>query len=503
MRSRHSLFVHSPELLVFFCSWKMGDVWDAAALGSVCALDVPKKRAFVPPDWTVRNRIVVVVCVSAAERNGNRTDFFLFRVGIGTLSVRRPSNRNCLSVVYLALQCRFSADSHGFVYSDAAKSSAYADGWFIACRGHSFDAVHLGGIGYFFTALSGLLLVQLQGHWFFFFWDTGKYLLSALTAVAVWMLYDRKQEESVLRNLMACICSILAFLWLLPLSILPALLGWVLLEAVLFVMWHVRKQNGCLYLGYVLFLFGIRLILSKISVLDDITLQYGAWVAIDIAVTLYLRHCRSHRGMEILSLCVTGWLMVEGWCLLLLEGLFRSVASFWHAIGSLFRQTGSDAGIVIPWDTILLAAFVVLIFLLNVPYLLRKYPNQNGVGVYLCIRMTLLGAVVSGAFFQRAAWSSGLLTLLSFGMLLVGFRFHQKGLRIYSLIAMMVFLCKLLLLDLSYQTPLLWAGAFLICGLLCFGISFAYNRIGRQTESPAPVQPEPFEQSMQNKGEQS
>ena len=344
------------------------------------------------------------------------------------------------------------------------------------------------GMGYFFTALSGLLLVQLQAQWFFFFWDTGKYLLSALTAVAIWMLYDRKQEESALRNLMACICSILAFLWLLPLSVLPALLGWVLLEAALFVMWHVRKQNGCLYLGYVLFLFGIRLILSKISVLDDITLQYGAWVAIDIAVTLYLRHCRSHRGMEILSLCVTGWLMVEGWCLLLLEGLFRSVAAFWHAIGSLFRQTGNDVVTVIPWDTILLAAFVVLIFLLNVPYLLRKYPNRNGVGVYLGIRMTLLGAVVSGAFFQRAAWSSGLLTLLSFGMLLVGFHFHQKGLRIYSLIAMMVFLCKLLLLDLSYQTPLLWAGAFLICGLLCFGISFAYNRIGQKhIESAEPM----------------
>ena len=146
MRSRHSLFVHSPELLVFFCSWKMGDVWNAAALGSVCALDVPKKRSFVPPDWTVRNRIVVVICVSAAERTGNRTDFFLFRVGIGTLSVRRPSNRNCLPAVYFALQCDFSADSHGFVYSDAAKSSAYADVWAIACRGHSFDAVHLGTV---------------------------------------------------------------------------------------------------------------------------------------------------------------------------------------------------------------------------------------------------------------------------------------------------------------------------------------------------------------------
>lgn len=146
MRSRHSLFVHSPELLVFFCSWKMGDVWDAAALGGVCALDVPKKRAFVPPDWTVRNRIVVVVCVPAAECTGNWNDFFLFRVGIGTLSVRRPSNRNCLPAVYLALQCRFSADSHGFVYSDIAKSDAYADVWLIACGGYAFNIIYLGTV---------------------------------------------------------------------------------------------------------------------------------------------------------------------------------------------------------------------------------------------------------------------------------------------------------------------------------------------------------------------
>lgn len=406
MRSRHSLFVHSPELLVFFCSWKMGDVWDAAALGSVCALDVPKKRAFVPPDWTVRNGIVFVVCVPAAECTGNWTDFFFFvlvsalyqfadrRIGIAC----QLSTLLCNAISLLILTVLFTVTLRrvlhtpmfGLLLAEGILLMLYTLAQLIWYRMRMRPAEQ-SGMGYFFTALSGLLLVQLQAQWFFFFWDTGKYLLSALTAVAVWMLYDRKQEESALRNLMACICSILAFLWLLPLSILPALLGWVLLEAALFVMWHVRKQNGCLYLGYVLFLFGIRLILSKISVLDDITLQYGAWVAIDIAVTLYLRHCRSHRGMEILSLCVTGWLMVEGWCLLLVEGLFRSVAAFWHAIGSLFRQTGSDTAIVIPWDTILLAAFVVLIFLLNVPYLLRKYPNRNGVGVYLGIRMTLLG----------------------------------------------------------------------------------------------------------------
>ena len=189
MRSRHSLFVHSLELLVFFCSWKMGDVWNAVALGSVCALDVPKKRAFVPLDWTVRNRIVVVVCVSAAERTGNRIDFFLFRVGIGTLSVCRPSNRNCLPAVYLALQCDFSADSHGFVYSDIAKSDAYADVWIIACGGHSFDAVHFGTVDLVSHAdASG----RAKRSWIFFYSTVGAAAGAVAGTVVLFLLGYRK-----------------------------------------------------------------------------------------------------------------------------------------------------------------------------------------------------------------------------------------------------------------------------------------------------------------------
>ena len=189
MRSRHSLFVHSPELLVFFCSWKMGDVWNAVALGSVCALDVPKKRAFVPADRTMRNRIVVVVCVPAAERTGNRIDFFLFRVGIGTLSVRRPSSRNCLPAVYFALQCDFSADSHGFVYSDIAKSDAYADVWAIACRGHSFDAVHFGTVDLVSHAdASG----RAKRSWIFFYSTVGAAAGAVAGTVVLSVLEYRK-----------------------------------------------------------------------------------------------------------------------------------------------------------------------------------------------------------------------------------------------------------------------------------------------------------------------
>lgn len=189
MRSRHSLFVHSPELLVFFCSWKMGDVWNAVVLGGVCALDVPKKRAFVPLDWTVRNRIVVVVCVPAAECTGNWNDFFLFRVGISTLSVCRPSNRNCLPAVYLALQCRFSADSYGFVYSDIAKSDAYADVWAIACRGHSFDAVHFGTVDLVsYADASG----RAKRNWIFFYSTVGAAAGAVTGTVVLFLLGYRK-----------------------------------------------------------------------------------------------------------------------------------------------------------------------------------------------------------------------------------------------------------------------------------------------------------------------
>ena len=192
--------------------------------------------------------------------------------------------------------------------------------------------------------------------------------------------------------------------------------------------------------------------------------------------------------MEIVSACVTGLLMLDGLFLLIMVSIANAIKHLADAFFSLFDLShGVDA---ILWETILLACFVVVVFALNVPYLMQHYRNRNGVGVYLGIRTTLLGVVLTGVFSNSAAISSGVMTLISFAMLLVGFFFRQKGLRIYSLILMLVFLCKLLLLDLSYDTPLLWAGAFLLCGLLCFGISFAYNRIGQTYgKDVSPVQP--------------
>mgnify|MGYP003375515913 CR=1 FL=1 len=107
----------------------------------------------------------------------------------GIVSVRRPSNRNCLPAVYFALQCDFSADSHGFVYSDIAKSSAYADVWAIACRGHSFDAVHLGTVDLVSHAdASG----RAKRSWIFFYSTVGAAAGAVTGTVVLFLLGYRK-----------------------------------------------------------------------------------------------------------------------------------------------------------------------------------------------------------------------------------------------------------------------------------------------------------------------
>ncbi len=352
------------------------------------------------------------------------------------------------------------------------------------------------GIGFLFVQLYLLFLVLIQGKTLFFFWENMQNLIAATAVLGSFLLYDREQEPSVLRNLSACFAGCIAFLLLLQVPAAMAIPGWLVLIAVLIAAAMVRKHAPFGYLGYILFLFGISMILSKVEFLDDVILQYGAWVVIDVLVTLYFRYCKPHRGMEIVSACVTGLLMLDGLFLLIVASIANAIESLWDAFLRLFGASSGSNGILgILWETILLACFVVVVFALNVPYLIQHYRDRNGVGVYLGIRITLLGVVVTGVFCS-VTLSSAIMTLISFGTLLAGFFLRQKGLRIYSLVLMLVFLCKLLLLDLSYDTPLLWAGAFLLCGLLCFGISFAYNRIGQTYgKERTPIQPAPSAQS--------
>lgn len=56
----------------------------------------------------------------------------------------------------------------------------------------------------------------------------------------------------------------------------------------------------------------------------------------------------------------------------------------------------------------------------------------------------------------------------------------QKGVRIVGLILALIGILKLILIDIEYNSLLVRAISFFVSGLLCFGISFLYNRVDKK-----------------------
>ena len=73
--------------------------------------------------------------------------------------------------------------------------------------------------------------------------------------------------------------------------------------------------------------------------------------------------------------------------------------------------------------------------------------------------------------------------IISIICVVAGFKISNKSVRLYGLILSMLSIAKLILIDISYSNTLMRAFSFLICGLLCFGISLIYNHIDKQQKA--------------------
>ena len=77
------------------------------------------------------------------------------------------------------------------------------------------------------------------------------------------------------------------------------------------------------------------------------------------------------------------------------------------------------------------------------------------------------------------------LLLLSIAFIVLGFKIQiedvtgNKEMRIFGLILSMIVVIKLLMLDIEHNTMLEASGCLLLAGVLCFAISFAYNRLDK------------------------
>ena len=116
----------------------------------------------------------------------------------------------------------------------------------------------------------------------------------------------------------------------------------------------------------------------------------------------------------------------------------------------------------------------VALFTINSLVLLRK--QNTALAVYVGIKMTVLIFVIMHVF-DLAPLVSVLLFVWAVACIVIGLKLTQKSLRIYALILAMISAAKLVLVDISYSNILSRAFSFIICGILCFVISYIYHKI--------------------------
>lgn len=101
-------------------------------------------------------------------------------------------------------------------------------------------------------------------------------------------------------------------------------------------------------------------------------------------------------------------------------------------------------------------------------------------GAYIAGKYTLLLIIILNACSVPSQIMSIVLLIIAAASIAVGFKINNKSLRLYGLVLSIIAVAKLILIDISYDNSLMRAFSFLICGLICFAISIAYNRMERR-----------------------
>lgn len=114
------------------------------------------------------------------------------------------------------------------------------------------------------------------------------------------------------------------------------------------------------------------------------------------------------------------------------------------------------------------------LYTMNAMNLLKK---SEKFGYYVGWKYTVLMILLVDAHFELSMLLSVLMLLFAAGSIAFGFWRSYRSFRIYGLILSMVSVFKLVLFDVSNKSTLYNAVGFLVCGLICFGISYLYNKI--------------------------
>lgn len=95
--------------------------------------------------------------------------------------------------------------------------------------------------------------------------------------------------------------------------------------------------------------------------------------------------------------------------------------------------------------------------------------------VYVGIKFTILLIIILSSYYVPNYVLSIAAFLLAIAFIIIGFVMNIKSLRLYGLIVSMIFIFKLVMVDITYNNTLGNAASFFISGVLCFVISAMYN----------------------------
>ena len=131
-----------------------------------------------------------------------------------------------------------------------------------------------------------------------------------------------------------------------------------------------------------------------------------------------------------------------------------------------------------------LILITVLIFMVNSKRLLQENIQA---GYYVALKYTVLMVCILTSYSVANYFISICLLIFAILSIIIGFYKNTVTFRLYGLILSMVSVFKLIMIDIKYDSTLENAVSFFVSGILCFIISFLYNKIDHSLKKSSPT----------------
>lgn len=180
-----------------------------------------------------------------------------------------------------------------------------------------------------------------------------------------------------------------------------------------------------------------------------------------------------HLSYTVCCLCMMGLNLLESKCRYMSNRVARYAVSAFSSF--VFFITGSKLDGLLFW----IFAFAVILVQLTLhtkELLLAEQESKNPSGIVICIKYTLFVMYLLSESSAVSIVYSIVFILVSAVCVMAGMRFRAKSMRIYGLVLSMISIFKLVMLDIYYDSLAMRALSFLVAGLICLGVSYAYGR---------------------------